>query len=366
MANQAKRISRGALKTSYDHTLPVAVRFKEKLMEEIGELLKQADVSLATPLEGRIKDWKSIVQKINNSNLHFDSAIDIKDLIGIRLILVFKRDIDRVCETLSRIFEVLDSEDTEIRLGQNEFGYQSIHLQIQAPKDWLNLPSFSGFRELTAEIQVRTLSQHLWAAASHILQYKVEKGVPPPVRRSINRVSALLETVDLEFERVLHDREEYISQIENLQPKTPLDVDLLRHFLDVRLPRLAPPGGEEYVNLIKAFHDSGISPGEDYVNLIEDLYEAGISTVEGLIDLFDNAHASVIEEESKIVEAFGNPWEIVDYAEEAEDWSFGDIDFDKIKWIAIDGRQYMADRSMLEQKEYFTRTALVRMMLLVP
>lgn len=56
---------------------------------------------------------------------------------------------------------------------------------------------------LKAEVQVRTVTQHVWAAASHVLQYKQEASVPLPVRRSIYRVSALLETVDLEFERVL-------------------------------------------------------------------------------------------------------------------------------------------------------------------
>ena len=79
------------------------------------------------------------------------------------------------------------------------------------PDDWLNVPTFREFKGLRAELQIRTLAQQLWAAASHKLQYKRESSVPYPIRRSIHRVAALLETVDLELERVLSERDPHLS-----------------------------------------------------------------------------------------------------------------------------------------------------------
>ena len=90
--------------------------------------------------------------------------------------------------------------------------YQSLHYIIRIPKHWLKVSTFADLGELKAEIQLRTLAQHIWAATSHKLQYKHEDSVPPPIRRSIYRVSALLETVDLEFERVLAERGTYIEE----------------------------------------------------------------------------------------------------------------------------------------------------------
>jgi ppGpp synthetase/RelA/SpoT-type nucleotidyltranferase len=67
-----------------------------------------------------------------------------------------------------------------------------------------------AYFRMVFELQLRTLAQHIWAVASHKLQYKREASVPVPIRRSINRVSALLEMVDLEFDRVLLEREQYV------------------------------------------------------------------------------------------------------------------------------------------------------------
>lgn len=99
----------------------------------------------------------------------------------------------------------------------------------------LSVPSLNTLGGLAAEIQVRTMAQHIWAASSHVLQHKNESNVPLPVSRSIHRVSALLETVDFELERVLIDRERYSAEI-NLSSEEPLNVDSLRKLLDSLLP----------------------------------------------------------------------------------------------------------------------------------
>lgn len=112
-----------------------------------------------------------------------------------------------------------------------------------------------------AEIQIRTTSQHIWASASHVLQYKNERNIPIQLRRSINRVAALLEMVDLEFERVLIEREKYITGVENEEEHSELNTDNLKYVLDELLPK------------------ENWDKSEDYDVLIDDLRKFDIDTI---------------------------------------------------------------------------------------
>ena len=143
-----------------------------------------------------------------------------------------------------------------------------------------------GLGEFLAEIQVRTLAQHIWAAASHELQYKQEQSVPPAVRRAIYRVSALLETVDLELDRVLAQRLEYVAQV-SAKPsaiETDLNVDLLESILD----NLWPAANKK--------------KPEDYAELLAELLMAGVKTPKALSDLITTRRQSVVAKDAQIAE----------------------------------------------------------------
>lgn len=75
--------------------------------------------------------------------------------------------------------------------------------------------------------------------------------MPPVVRRAIYRVSALLETVDLEFERVLEQREAYRGAVEVLDTDEVLNVDLLEKVLDSLLPAKNKSEDEHYSELLR-------------------------------------------------------------------------------------------------------------------
>jgi hypothetical protein len=139
---------------------------------------------------------------------------------------------------------------------------------VAFPKHWLSVPSLATIGDLTAEIQVRTLSQHVWAAASHVLQYKNETSVPLPVRRSIHRVSALLETVDLEFERVLTEREHYRATLGD-EPVETLNADSLEHVLGGLLPVQNKEESEPFSELLVELSDLGIRTSEALTSLVK-------------------------------------------------------------------------------------------------
>jgi len=240
-----------ALKTDYDNQYNQAHRLLESFIEQFGHLLSSKDVTLGIPVEKRIKTWSSIQDKCDRKVLQLKRILDLNDLIGVRTILLFLKDLKIVNDLIRTNLDVLSAEDASTKLSDIQFGYQSLHYIVRLPKKWLELPSFKDLGDFKVEIQVRTMAQHIWATASHKLQYKQEESVPQPVRRAINRVSALLETVDLEFDRVLNDRRDYVEQgMDTQNPTEPLNVDILSSVLSEVLPPLNKDNEEDYANLM--------------------------------------------------------------------------------------------------------------------
>ncbi|HEY0710723.1 MAG TPA: RelA/SpoT domain-containing protein, partial [Polyangia bacterium] len=215
---------------------PTLERFMRGLNQQLLELMASASIVPATSMEHRIKTWESIDEKLDRRTLRLKGIRDLSDLVGVRCIFLFARDLETIAQAVASTFEIVSEENTAARLDEKTFGYQSLHYLIRVPAAWLKLPMFRNCEGLTAELQLRTLAQHMWAAASHKLQYKREASVPAPVRRSIHRVSALLETVDLEFERVLTAREEYLAGKPAGRQDEALNVDLLKTIARAMLP----------------------------------------------------------------------------------------------------------------------------------
>jgi len=169
-----------------------------------------------------------------------------------------------------KIFKVIANEDTSNRLNVAQFGYRSQHYTLQIPEEWSTLPTMNGLSKYKIELQARTIAQHIWAATSHKLQYKNETGVPIPVRRSIHRVSALLETVDLEIARVLSERDAYIEQQSMEAPKNDtLDVTNIEYILDeIYPPENKADNQEPYAELLEDLHCLNINTREAFESLI--------------------------------------------------------------------------------------------------
>jgi putative GTP pyrophosphokinase len=269
------------LEAEYQEKQPLYTKLCSELVTQLNELMSEAGVSLAFPIEYRVKTWKSIYEKCLRKILNPKEIREIPDIAGIRIILLFKHDLDKACEIIERNFEILQKEDALQRLGPDKFGYGSIHYELLLDEKWLSVPSLRRLRGLQAEVQVRTASQHIWATVSHLLQYKQESDVPVPIRRSINRAAAILEIVDLEFERLLNERENYLSQIESIDENETLNTDTLRHLLDKVLPEKNKLGNEDYAELLK------------------DLRLFKVTTVRGLKDIITRNWDSMIKEEEK-------------------------------------------------------------------
>ena len=189
--------------------------------------------------DGKKKDFTKVIEKAiqeggfseDRKDKDITSIFDLNDFIGLRIILLFLPDVSKACDLLANTFNVFEIENTADRLGDSRFGYQSTHLQLSLPESWRNIPTFNGCEGLSAEIQVRTVAQHIWAEASRKLNYKSENAVPLPVRRALNRVAALLEIVDSELERTLNAKRDYSTLQEIDDSNSQLNVHLLQRLL---------------------------------------------------------------------------------------------------------------------------------------
>lgn len=271
------------LKSQYEANYSLYSKFISEMESQLKALLDEAQIKTGFPIESRVKAWTSFQEKIERNNLQIDHISEVRDLAGIRIVLLFKRDVPVVCELISQNFEVIRLEDTSSRLSENQFGYGSIHFEVTPKKTWREVPTLRAFDGLVVEIQVRTAPQHIWAAASHVLQYKKENHVPIPLRRTISRVSALLETVDMEFDRILQEREDYITKPSESSDQ--LNIEKLRNIMDRFLPEKNKRNDRENYSLV-----------------LDELFALGVRTVGEVEDIISRRIEEAIKEDNNNVQ----------------------------------------------------------------
>lgn len=276
------------LKSEYDSVSSLAVGFVAELTRQLDKLLTENKIALGFPIQARVKEWDSLREKLSRRSLNLKSVTDLTDLIGLRIVLLFRRSLEQTTALLDKHFKIVSKEDTASRLTENEFGYQSIHYVIELPDDWFALPTLKGMKGLKAEVQIRTVAQHIWAASSHVLQYKHESSVPSGLRRTIHRVSALLETVDLEFERVLAENEKYSTELVLGEPDQELNVVNLERVLAEMLPK-------------KSFNES-VSK-ERFDDILEELRNHNVLSVNVLRRALENWLPEVLAFDKEIASA---------------------------------------------------------------
>ena len=261
------------LQVQYEENRNIYISFCHYLERELKELLKKVQVPYFE-LHWRVKEWNSILEKVERKCLDPRSIFSIHDIIGFRITTLFKRDIASVCDMIHSNFPILWEDNKADNKSENTFGYLSVHFQIKLPDQWLQTPNTKAFLGIEAEIQIRTFSQHVWAASSHLLQYKAENTIPYSLRRNINRLAAVLEIVDDELENILSAKEalQNTSYIDDSlsEAETELDTIVLERILD-----------EHFIKKNKNQH-------EPFDILLQELLFCGVNTVGKLRQLLED------------------------------------------------------------------------------
>ena len=145
-------------------------------------------------IEGRIKTFDSTIKKCSRKN--YDLTIEeikknIKDIAGIRIITIFRDEINKVADLIAKIpgLSIVSREDYIDNPKAN--GYSSLHLEVQVE---IYSPS-EGSKLIPIEIQIRDKSMNLWASVEHIVKYK-KKDHDPKAEAYFKKMAEILTQFD--------------------------------------------------------------------------------------------------------------------------------------------------------------------------
>jgi ppGpp synthetase/RelA/SpoT-type nucleotidyltranferase len=150
----------------------------------------------------RTKELDSLIKKLIRKPTH--SYESLPDKAGVRVVVRYKSEIDPVLEIANQVFDRSEPENKLDRLEPNTFGYLSVHADIRLKADD---PLGTRYvpHKFHAELQVRTLAQHLWAEMAHDSVYASEDALRPvnkPLQRRIYILAGVVELADEEFNRI--------------------------------------------------------------------------------------------------------------------------------------------------------------------
>ncbi len=187
--------------------------FLNEFKRVVEKILVKNNIPTAFEVYGRLKSLDSINEKFTSERFEIKKSItELNDLVGIRIVLLFPEFKDKVVEVLTTEFELLN-DPTKSNQSPDKFGYSSIHLILKIKDEWVKTPDWENHQNKRAEIQVRTISEHIWAETSHSLFYKREENIPKAINRDLFRVSALLEVVDEKLQNLKDKVEKHFKYI---------------------------------------------------------------------------------------------------------------------------------------------------------
>jgi ppGpp synthetase/RelA/SpoT-type nucleotidyltranferase len=152
-------------------------------------------------VESRTKGPESFARKASRpERVYRDPIREMDDLCGVRVIVRYRSEVDEVARVLDDEFNVVETEDKRAKFRPDQLGYASIHKIVMFRTTDRVLGDFGKHGDVRAEIQVRTILEHAWAAISHELDYKASEIAPQELQRDLNLLSGLLELADQRFE----------------------------------------------------------------------------------------------------------------------------------------------------------------------
>lgn len=134
----------------------------------------------AASLERKL--WKN---REEYENEEFASALSprLKDLAAARVLLYLPDDIDRVVEAIEGHFDEKGHTSVKKDLRDPNRNYSAVHLHVTCNGSALSIAKLTP--ETIVEIQVCTISDHLWNELEHDIIYKQPSGEPDTAQREL-------------------------------------------------------------------------------------------------------------------------------------------------------------------------------------
>ncbi len=168
-----------------------------------GEFQFSNDRNPISSISSRIKSKESIIYKMEKKGAPFTfSALteNVRDIAGVRVICPFIEDVYYVARMLVRQPDIEIIEVKDYIRNPKENGYRSLHLIVK------NNVTFSNVsKEVTVEIQIRTIAMDFWACTEHQLRYKKDKEFSLEAQNKLKYCAELMAEADKEIQNLAGD-----------------------------------------------------------------------------------------------------------------------------------------------------------------
>lgn len=227
------------LKNEYDRLYPLYKRLAEEICFVLRDEIEKRGIKTHGDVIYRIKSIDSLYQKIQRKELLDDSS-EIADIAGVRIITLYRSDLEKLEKLISENFEVLSANTPHTR-EETQFGYMADHYIVKLRKESRG-KRYDEIKSLKCEIQARTILMDAWASVSHHLAYKKEVDIPSDLRRDFNAVSGLLYAADTHFElfkdAIERSRKGLVETIRanRFDLTQEINLDSLKAYLEWRMP----------------------------------------------------------------------------------------------------------------------------------
>ena len=189
---------------AYADVRPRYERLAELMQEQLRSALAAQGHHLVE-VSGRAKEIDSYGKKAIRKG-HADPLREIGDKAGVRLVIPFASERERIEGIAAHVLALRDRDDKGAELGAARLGYLGIHYVARLREVPQGAEDLS---ELVAELQIHTKVENAWAVAGHDLLYKATIPVPDAVSRRLMRLVSLVELFD---EQVTRFQEELRAQ----------------------------------------------------------------------------------------------------------------------------------------------------------
>lgn len=205
----------------YESFRSILVEYINKLLDKAIEEGKFKLDRNAIEIKSRTKtidSFKGKISRDDKKSKYKNPLEEVTDLVGVKILLTSLKDENDLYELLK--IELKDNIDWENSVDKTQdikkerkFGYLGRHLVISyddkmlkliEDKDKYNSENFINFK---AEIQIKTLLQHVWAEVEHKARYKAGEELDDDKKRYFDRLAALIEVADDLFKDLVEETE---------------------------------------------------------------------------------------------------------------------------------------------------------------
>ncbi len=184
----------------YDAQMKAWTKFLVSTTRKLSRHLDREDLKYS--VKHRVKRCENLREKERQLNSDGKRKKEkVKDLLGLRVVVPFQEDVEKVLEVIENHFEVVETERKAEDLSFREFAYDSVHVIIEIPNS--KSLTFPPVCLKACEVQVRTILQDAWAEVEHELIYKSNVDFPDEsVRKKLAALNASLSLSDTIFQEI--------------------------------------------------------------------------------------------------------------------------------------------------------------------